>query len=475
MKKYLIFYSILLFIGIFLVFNIVEARSGCCSWHGGVCGCGCCDGTPLSSTCAPYYPGCSGAYSPSYPSYPSYTPAPSYPATPDCPPHSTYSYLSDSCKCNSGYTANSSGTGCISMETYCDNLYGWHSKYNSLYDKCECNYGYVMWYDILKNLKCIDGGTYCRDLYGYNSSYNNISKECECGYGYHFDGDECKRDVSSSYSGIDYDPILKYFESQNTGTCPVNSYKNTDGKCYCNTGFKANKNKDGCIKILCSANSILRGNECVCNSGYVMDGVACVTPTELCKKNYGPNAYGAIENEKTQCYCYTGYTWDNLNSKCIKEVVVRGIDSGGELNLKIKEFINKEKGLLINEDKILADKLSGKILLQVEDRGEAWYVCPENKKRYYMANGDEAYNIMRDLGVGITDVDLDKVKTDKTFAKKHSGKIFLQVEDLGQAYYLDFEGEAHYLKDGQAAYTIMRELGLGIANNNIRKIDIILN
>lgn len=36
-----------------------EARSGCCSYHGGVCGCGCCDGTPLSSTCAPYYPQCS--------------------------------------------------------------------------------------------------------------------------------------------------------------------------------------------------------------------------------------------------------------------------------------------------------------------------------------------------------------------------------------------------------------------------------
>lgn len=36
------------------------ARSGCCSHHGGVCGCGCCDGTGLSSTCLPYYPQCSG-------------------------------------------------------------------------------------------------------------------------------------------------------------------------------------------------------------------------------------------------------------------------------------------------------------------------------------------------------------------------------------------------------------------------------
>ncbi len=38
---------------------IVDARSGCCSHHGGVCGCRCCDGTSLSATCAPYYPQCS--------------------------------------------------------------------------------------------------------------------------------------------------------------------------------------------------------------------------------------------------------------------------------------------------------------------------------------------------------------------------------------------------------------------------------
>ena len=44
-------------------FQPVEAHSGCCSWHGGVCGCGCCDGTALSSTCAPYYPECSSTTS----------------------------------------------------------------------------------------------------------------------------------------------------------------------------------------------------------------------------------------------------------------------------------------------------------------------------------------------------------------------------------------------------------------------------
>lgn len=57
MKKLVSILFIFLFFSLFLV-NSVEARSGCCSHHGGVCGCGCCDGTPLSATCAPYYPSC---------------------------------------------------------------------------------------------------------------------------------------------------------------------------------------------------------------------------------------------------------------------------------------------------------------------------------------------------------------------------------------------------------------------------------
>lgn len=54
----LLFLVIFLQIGISLFPLQVDARSGCCSHHGGVCGCGCCDGSSLSATCAPYYPSC---------------------------------------------------------------------------------------------------------------------------------------------------------------------------------------------------------------------------------------------------------------------------------------------------------------------------------------------------------------------------------------------------------------------------------
>ena len=50
--------------GTFFVISVLfgqlpsNAQSGCCSRHDGICGCECCDGTPLSVTCQNYYPEC---------------------------------------------------------------------------------------------------------------------------------------------------------------------------------------------------------------------------------------------------------------------------------------------------------------------------------------------------------------------------------------------------------------------------------
>ena len=128
--------------GFLCFFNIseVEARSGCCSWHGGVCtykcpdginvGYRCCDGTSLSAKCAPYYSSC-----------------PAKP-TPKCPSHSTYNSSTDSCECNYGYIA--SGDKCIDADTFCQDKHGLHSSYDSLSKSCKCDYGYK-----LINGKCV--------------------------------------------------------------------------------------------------------------------------------------------------------------------------------------------------------------------------------------------------------------------------------------------------------------------------------
>jgi len=136
-------------------------------------------------------------------------------------------------------------------------------------------------------------------------------------------------------------------------------------------------------------------------------------------------------------------------------------------------------------EKSLADRLDGYILLQVEQHGEAYFVH-EDGKRYYMANGSVAYQMMRSFGLGITDADLDQIPfvsnaTDfknvssvcnsNAIANRTRGKILLQVEQHGEAHYVDPETCYRiYMPDGNAAYEVMRYRGLGITDADLNMI-----
>lgn len=87
-----------------LIFNTeTYARSGCCSWHGGVCGCDssvgrqvCCDGT--------YSPSCTCART-----------APSVPVTPSCGANAYYNKTEQQCYCNTGYCVGTNKIDCVKL------------------------------------------------------------------------------------------------------------------------------------------------------------------------------------------------------------------------------------------------------------------------------------------------------------------------------------------------------------------------
>lgn len=60
-------------------------------------------------------------------------------------------------------------------------------------------------------------------------------------------------------------------------------------------------------------------------------------------------------------------------------------------------------------DQKLVNKFKGRILLQVQGRGEAWYLNPVDGKRYYLKDGAAAYEMMRKFGQGISNSDLEKI------------------------------------------------------------------
>ena len=125
----------------------------------------------------------------------------------------------------------------------------------------------------------------------------------------------------------------------------------------------------------------------------------------------------------------------------------------------------------------LVQRLLGRILLQVESYGRAWYVDPTDGLRYYLQDGAAAYELMRTLSLGISDKDLTKIpakkgdKADRALVNRLRGRILLQVEQHGEAWYLNpTDGLRYYLADGPTAYGLMRTLSLGITDDNLRQI-----
>lgn len=117
-----------------------------------------------------------------------------------------------------------------------------------------------------------------------------------------------------------------------------------------------------------------------------------------------------------------------------------------------------------------AGDLSGYILLQVEANGEAWYVYPVDGERYYLGRPRDAFEVMRKLSLGAKS---DYIQNTEIFPTRLSGRILLDVERNGEAYYI-YPGDRkkYYLGRPADAFAIMREFGLGISNADLVNIPV---
>ncbi len=121
-------------------------------------------------------------------------------------------------------------------------------------------------------------------------------------------------------------------------------------------------------------------------------------------------------------------------------------------------------------DTAFTERNKGRIFIQVEGKGEAWYVNPGDGSRYYLGRPRDAFEIMRKQSLGVN----HKFVTDrqgKLYEGKYRGRIFLDVEDKGKAYYIDIkDARAYYLGSPENAFEVIRSRGLGIRNYDINKI-----
>lgn len=118
----------------------------------------------------------------------------------------------------------------------------------------------------------------------------------------------------------------------------------------------------------------------------------------------------------------------------------------------------------------IAERLSGRILLQVESRGEAWYVNPDNAKRYYLGRPSDALELMQQLSLGISEAEF--ASWNRGAPAWARGGLFLRPESHGEAYYVDLNQRWHYLGRPDDAWQLLRSQGLGITNADLDKIPV---
>lgn len=176
-------------------------------------------------------------------------------------------------------------------------------------------------------------------------------------------------------------------------------------------------------------------------------------------------------------------------------------------------------------DSGLYNRLKGKIILQVQDQGQAYYVSPKEKTIYYLGRPADAFQVIRAQGIGASNSDLAKIPLglenlsgadadhdslpdaledaigadknkadtdgdgykdkeelavgysplakgakmnyDLKFSVAQKGRIFLQTQGKGEAWYVNpADGKRYFLSRPADAFSLMRGLGAGVANKD---------
>lgn len=138
----------------------------------------------------------------------------------------------------------------------------------------------------------------------------------------------------------------------------------------------------------------------------------------------------------------------------------------------IEQVTALEKTLTETINTILTNSLLGRILLQVESHGESWYLNPVDSSRYFMGRPLDAFNLMKRFALGVNNADMQEFLL-RGAPRRLSGRIVMNVDDKGKAYYVNpLNLKLYYLGNPDNAFSIMKSFGLGISNIHLRQIKV---
>lgn len=124
----------------------------------------------------------------------------------------------------------------------------------------------------------------------------------------------------------------------------------------------------------------------------------------------------------------------------------------------------------------LLGRVTGRLLLQVQQQGQIWYVDVPSQKRYLVTK-EQTLPLFRALSLGISNNDLSKifqcdgqVKPANDLSNRLSGRLLLAVEDLGRVWYVYPPQNCRYEVRTDNIMDLFRALSLGITDNDLAQI-----
>jgi len=119
--------------------------------------------------------------------------------------------------------------------------------------------------------------------------------------------------------------------------------------------------------------------------------------------------------------------------------------------------------------------INGKFFLQTEANGELWYIMPETGERFLIQNPNQAFNLIKLTGVGITNNHLNHIEAangstsgpyDQNLTKRMAGKFLLQVENNGEAWYVNpMDMKRYYLGRPMDAFNLFASIASPVTND----------
>lgn len=125
----------------------------------------------------------------------------------------------------------------------------------------------------------------------------------------------------------------------------------------------------------------------------------------------------------------------------------------------------------------LAQRAAGRLLLQADQRGQAWYVNPADGSRYFMRDPDGCWKVATLLALGVRNADLEKISApgkrsgDTRLVRRLAGRFLLGVEQRGALSYVSpVDNRPYPITDAAACWAAVLRTRIGVKAADLRQV-----